>query len=89
MSEAGTSGAAPGLREIAVRSARNQGREVLRLRYVEDTDGFAIECEVYPVGAVLVEPLRPGPYRFRDRGHADEFVREALAILEHFGCDVA
>jgi hypothetical protein len=89
MSEPGRAGAAQGVREIAVRSARKQGREVVRMRYVEDEGGFVIECEVYPVGAVLVEPLRPGPYRFPQREHADEFVREALAILEHFGCDVA
>ena len=77
-----------GLREIAIRSARKEGREVMRMRYVEDSPGYLIECEVYPVGAVRVEPLRPGPYRFATREHADEFVRETLGILQHFGCDI-
>jgi hypothetical protein len=74
--------------ELAVRSARKDGREILRLRYVADTAGFLIECEVYPLGGLRVEPLRPGPYRFGTREDADLFVTETVTILEYLGCDV-
>jgi hypothetical protein len=75
--------------ELALRSARKDGRELVRLRYIEDTDGFLVECEVYPVGGLRVEPLRPGPYRFVRRDEADTFIRETVTILEYLGCDVA
>jgi hypothetical protein len=74
--------------ELALRSARKGGREIVRMRYVEETDGFVVECEVYPVGGLRVEPLRPGPYRFVRRDDADTFIRETVSILEHLGCDV-
>jgi hypothetical protein len=74
--------------ELALRSARKDGREIVRLRYVEETDGFVVECEVYPVGGLRVEPLRPGPYRFVRRDDADAFIRETVTILEYLGCDV-
>jgi hypothetical protein len=75
--------------EIALRSARKDGREVVRIRYVEEIEGFLIECEVYPVNGMRVEPLRPGPYRFSTKADADLFIRETVTILEHLGCDVA
>jgi hypothetical protein len=75
--------------EVALRSARKDGREIVRMRYVEETDGFVVECEVYPVGGLRVEPLRPGPYRFVRRDDADAFIRETVTILEYLGCDVA
>jgi hypothetical protein len=74
--------------DLDVRSARKDGREIVRIRYVEETDGFVIECEVYPVGGLRVEPLRPGPYRFVRREEADTFIRETVTILEYLGCDV-
>ena len=74
--------------ELALRSARKDGRELVRLRYVEERSAFLIECEVYPVGGLRVEPLRPGPYRFGTRDEADTFIRESIAILEYLGCDV-
>jgi hypothetical protein len=75
--------------EVALRSARKDGREIVRMRYVEETDGFVVEWEVYPVGGLRVEPLRPGPYRFVRRDDADAFIRETVTILEYLGCDVA
>jgi hypothetical protein len=74
--------------ELALRSARKDGRELVRIRYVEEIDGYLIECEVYPVDGLRVEPLRPGPYRFKKRDEADSFIRETVTILEYFGCDV-
>jgi 5-carboxymethyl-2-hydroxymuconate isomerase len=74
--------------ELAVRSARKDGREIVRLRFVEEQNAFLIECEVYPVGGLRVDPLRPGPYRFGTRDDADTFIRETITILEYLGCDV-
>jgi hypothetical protein len=75
--------------ELALRSARKDGRELVRLRYVEERSAFLIECEVYPVDGLRVEPLRPGPYRFATRDEADTFIRESVTILEYLGCDVS
>lgn len=74
--------------ELALRSARKDGRELVRLRYVEQPTGFLVECEVYPIGGLRVEPLRPGPYKFGTRDEADTFIRETVSILEYLGCDV-
>jgi hypothetical protein len=74
--------------ELALRSARKDGRELVRMRYVEEQNAYLIECEVYPVDGLRVEPLRPGPYRFGTRDEADTFIRESVTILEYLGCDV-
>jgi hypothetical protein len=74
--------------ELALRSARKENREVVRMRYVENPDGYLVECEVYPLGGLRVEPLRPGPYRFDTRDEADSFIRETVTVLEYLGCDV-
>jgi hypothetical protein len=50
---------------------------------------FVIECDVYPVDAVRVEPLRPGPYRFATRAQANEFIAEAVTSLTYLGCEVS
>ena len=82
--EAGSAGA-----EISVHSARKEGREVVRLRSVDQGGACVIECEVYPVGGMRIEPLRPGPYRFSTRTEADAFLKEAVLALTYLGCDVA
>ena len=74
--------------ELSLRSARKDGREIVRLHFVEERNAFLVECEVYPVGGLRVEPLRPGPYRFGARDDADTFIRETITILEYLGCDV-
>ena len=74
--------------ELAVRAARKENRDIVRMRYVEDAAGFLVECEVYPIGGLRVDPLRPGPYRFETRDDADSFIRETVTILEYLGCDV-
>jgi hypothetical protein len=48
-----------------------------------------IECDVYPVEGLRVEPLRPGPYRFASRQEADTFMREAGLSLTYLGCEIA
>jgi len=75
--------------EVDRRSARKDGREVVALRCVNTDGTFVIECDVYPVDAVRVEPLRPGPYRFAKREQADEFMAEVTTSLEYLGCEVS
>jgi hypothetical protein len=75
--------------ELDRRSARKDGREIVALRCVELLNGFTIECDVYPVDGLRVEPLRPGPYRFGTREEADAFIAEAIRALEYLGCDVS
>jgi hypothetical protein len=75
--------------EVDRRSARKDGREVVALRCVNTGGTFVIECDVYPVDAVRVEPLRPGPYRFAKREQADEFIAEVTTSLEYLGCEVS
>jgi hypothetical protein len=75
-------------RELALRTARKDNREIVRMRFAEEQSGFVVECEVYPADGLRVEPLRPGPYRFATRDDADTFIRETVTILEYLGCDV-
>ena len=74
--------------EFDRRSARKEGREIVALRCVEVGGGFVIECDVYPVDGLRVEPLRPGPYRFGTRDEADAFLDEAMRALAYLGCEV-
>jgi hypothetical protein len=76
--------------ELAVRTARKEGRQVVSLRSIARASGeFVVECEVYPVSGLKVEPLTPGPYTFATSQEASLFVDEALEALTYLGCDVA
>ncbi len=87
----GATGAGDGSeeRELAVRTARKDGRQVVTLRSVERGLECVVECEVYPVSGLQVDPLRPGPYRFGSAQEASFFVEEALQALTYLGCDVS
>jgi hypothetical protein len=75
--------------EVGRRSARKDGREVVALRCVDTgLNGFVVECDVYPVNGIRVEPLRPGPYRFATRPQADAFMDEAAKALTYLGCEL-
>ena len=76
-------------RELAVRTARKEGRQVATLRSVERGGECVVECEVYPVTGLRVDPLRPGPYRFANAQQATLFVEDALHALTYLGCDVS
>jgi len=76
-------------RELSSHCARRDGREVATLRCLEQSGEFLIECEVYPVSGLRVEPLRPGPYRFASEAAARGFVDEAVKALAYLGCDVS
>ena len=73
--------------ELAIRSARKDGRQVVTLRCVETNGEFIVDAEVYPVSGLRVDPLRPGPYRFASLLQANAFVDEAMQALAFLGCE--
>ena len=75
--------------ELAIRSARKDGRQVVTLRCVEASGEFVVDAEVYPVTGLRVDPLRPGPYRFPSLLQANAFVDEAMRALTFLGCETA
>jgi hypothetical protein len=77
----------PGAR--AARVAWRDGKQVVSLRCIDMGGEAIVECEVYPVSGLQVEPLRPGPYRFRTRDEANAFVDEAMQALTYLGCETS
>jgi hypothetical protein len=75
--------------EVDRRSARKDGREIVTLRYVNVGNAYVIECDVYPVNGLRVEPLRPGPYRFARREEAESFLDEVVKSLTYLGCELS
>jgi hypothetical protein len=80
-------GQRPG-RQLVHRFAKRGSQQVVTLRCVETGNGFAVECEVYPVGSLKVEPEAKGPYQFATEVEARQFVDEATLALQYLGCDV-
>jgi hypothetical protein len=76
-------------RDLAESTARKDGRQVVTLRSLARGAEFFVECEVYPVSGLHVEPLRPGPYRFSTEEEAQLFMSEASRALTFLGCDVS
>lgn len=83
-----TSKPAVGAEESEVHTARKEGREVVTMRSFADGDAWIVECDVYPVTGMRVDPLRPGPYRFPSRELADVFLGEATKALSELGCEL-
>jgi hypothetical protein len=71
------------------RTARKDGRQVVTLRRLILGNQFIVESDVYPVGTMRVEPVRPGPYVFGSREEASTFIDETTLALEYLGCDVS
>jgi hypothetical protein len=72
-----------------VSQVRKDGRPVVRMRCTDYGTQWVVECDVYPVGELTIEPKRAGPYVFTDRAEARRFVDESLLALQIFGCEVA
>jgi hypothetical protein len=72
----------------SVSTARKEGREVVTMRCFVEGDAWIVECDVYPITGMRVEPLRPGPYRFPTRELADVFMDEAKKALSYLGCEL-
>ena len=79
---------APAADESETRTARKDGREIATMRCAPFDGVWMVECDVYPVEGLRVEPLRPGPYRFATRAEADTFLKEASLALTYLGCEV-
>ena len=71
------------------RTARKDGRNVVTLRRLQLGNQFIVESDVYPVGTMRVEPVRPGPYIFGTRDEASAFIEETTLALEYLGCDLS
>jgi len=82
-------GGARAVDENFARTAKKDGRQVVTLRRLALGSQFIVESDVYPVGTMRVEPLRPGPYVFGTRDEANAFIEETIRALEYLGCEVA
>ncbi len=71
------------------RTARKDGRQVVTLRRLQLGNQFIVESDVYPVGTMRVEPVRPGPYVFGTREEASAFIDETTLALEYLGCEIS
>jgi hypothetical protein len=71
------------------RTAKKEGRQVATLRRLALGSQFIVESDVYPVGTMRVEPMRPGPYVFSTREEANAFIEQTTLALEYLGCDIA
>jgi 5-carboxymethyl-2-hydroxymuconate isomerase len=71
------------------RTARKDGRQVATLRRLALGNQFIVESDVYPVGTMRVEPMRPGPYVFATREEASAFIEETTLALEYLGCEIS
>ena len=71
------------------RTARKDGRLIATLRRLMLGNQFIVESDVYPVGTMRVEPVRPGPYLFGSREEASAFIDETTLALEYLGCEIS
>ena len=65
------------------------GRPVVRMRCSDYGTEWVVECDVYPVNELSVQPKSAGPYVFRSREEARVFVETSLLALRVLGCEVA
>jgi hypothetical protein len=72
-----------------VSAVRKDGRPVVRMRCADYGTEWVVECDVYPVDEVSVEPRVAGPYVFDSARAAKSFVETSQLALEILGCDVA
>ena len=69
--------------------AQKDGRRVVILRRHEGARATVVECDVFPVDSMRIEPLRPGPYVFTAADAAQRFVDDVLLSLEYLGCTIS
>ena len=86
---AGAGGGTRALDDTFSRTAKRDGRQVVNLRRLTIGNQFIVESDVYPVGTMQVEPVRPGPYVFGSREEANAFIEETLRALEYLGCELS
>lgn len=66
-----------------------EGSPVVRLRCSDYGTEWVVDCDVYPVDKLSVQPQNAGPYSFKTAEEARIFVETALLALQVLGCDVA
>jgi hypothetical protein len=71
-----------------VSAVRKDGKPVVRLRCADYGTEWVVECDVYPVGELSVQPKTAGPYSFASAEEAKSFVETSLLALQTLGCDV-
>ena len=71
------------------RTARKDEHQVVTLRRLMLGNQFIVESDVYPVGTMRIDPVRPGPYVFGSRDEASAFIEETTLALEYLGCDIS
>jgi hypothetical protein len=71
-----------------VSAVRKDGKPVVRLRCSDYGSEWVVECDVYPVDELSVEPRTAGPYVFETAQDAKNFVDTSLLALEILGCEV-
>jgi hypothetical protein len=72
-----------------VSAVRKDGRPVVRMRCSDYGTEWIVECDVYPVDELSVEPRVAGPYVFDSARAAKSFVETSQLALQILGCDVA
>jgi hypothetical protein len=72
-----------------VSAVKEDGRPVVRMRCADYGTEWIVECDVYPVDEVTVEPRVAGPYVFDSARAAKSFVETSQMALQLLGCDVA
>jgi hypothetical protein len=72
-----------------VSAVKEGGRPVVRMRCADYGTEWIVECDVYPVDEVTVEPRVAGPYVFDSARAAKSFVETSQMALQLLGCDVA
>lgn len=80
---------AAGTLSTLVSQVSKDGRPVVRMRCSDYGSQWVVECDVYPVDELTIEPRQAGPYVFADGDEARRFMDESLLALQIFGCDVA
>ena len=71
-----------------VSAVRKDGRPVVRMRCADYGTEWIVECDVYPVDELSVEPRVAGPYVFNSARAAKSFVETSQLALQILGCDV-
>jgi hypothetical protein len=65
------------------------GRPVVRMRCADYGNEYVVECDVYPVDELSVQPKSAGPYVFKTAEEARVFIDTSLLALKVLGCDVS
>jgi hypothetical protein len=72
-----------------VSAVKKDGRPVVRMRCADYGTEWIVECDVYPVDELSVEPRVAGPYVFDSARAAKSFIETSQMALQLLGCEVA